>query len=193
MPTPLRLGGKPALSRNQAHYIRAASHSARVDSVKDADGEVIREAPLAVWQRALDTTIKEINAKTDLNVAIESIERAAHRRANCVDFCHQSSNGIKRKACWLKPKPRWTVLLAVGVGHSRAVFPDPVEVQAAFSHRYWFLVGEILHSFCRMSSIMTTAAKNKVGRKSLRKQTVTLLSFGLELCVSPNSWRACSE
>jgi plasmid replication initiation protein len=61
-----------------------------LDSVKDADGEVIREAPLAVWanlrQRALDTTIKEINAKTDLNVAIESIERAAHRRVTALIF-----------------------------------------------------------------------------------------------------------
>jgi hypothetical protein len=43
-----------------------------LDSVKDAGGEVIKEAPLAVWanlrQRALDTAIKEINAKTDLTL-----------------------------------------------------------------------------------------------------------------------------
>jgi plasmid replication initiation protein len=45
---------------------------------------------LAVWanlrQRALDTAIKEINAKTDLYVAIESIERAAHRRVTALIF-----------------------------------------------------------------------------------------------------------
>jgi plasmid replication initiation protein len=61
-----------------------------LDSVKDADGEVIKEAPLAVWanlrQRALDTAIKEINAKTDLNIAIESIERAAYRRVTALAF-----------------------------------------------------------------------------------------------------------
>src|SRR5260370_2369589 len=41
-----------------------------LDSVKDADGNVIREAPLAPWanfrQRALNVAIAEINAKTDL-------------------------------------------------------------------------------------------------------------------------------
>jgi hypothetical protein len=47
------------------------------DSVKDADGNVIREAPLSVWvnlrQRALDVAVAEIKAKTDLNVALESL------------------------------------------------------------------------------------------------------------------------
>jgi len=50
-----------------------------LDSVTDAGGKVIRKAPLPVWanlrQRALDTAIKDINAKTDLNIAIESIEQ----------------------------------------------------------------------------------------------------------------------
>jgi hypothetical protein len=53
-----------------------------LDSVKDTDGNVIREARLAAWanfrQRALNVAIAQINAKTDLKIAIESIERAAH-------------------------------------------------------------------------------------------------------------------
>jgi Initiator Replication protein len=44
----------------------------------------IQEAPLPVWanfrQRALDVAIAEINKKTDLNIEIESLERAKHRR-----------------------------------------------------------------------------------------------------------------
>jgi hypothetical protein len=50
-----------------------------------------------------------------------------------------------------------------------------------------------LHSFCRMSPIMSTAGKNKIERKTRGKQTVTLLSFGLELCVPPKSWCTCNE
>ena len=55
-----------------------------LESVKDADGKSIREAPLSLWanfrQRALDLAIGEINKKTDLNIELESIERAKHRR-----------------------------------------------------------------------------------------------------------------
>jgi hypothetical protein len=40
---------------------------------------------------------------------------------------------------------------------------------------------------------MTTGGKNKVGRKSRGKQSVTLRSSGLELCVSLKSWCACNE
>jgi plasmid replication initiation protein len=61
-----------------------------LDSVKDANGKVVKKAPLPVWanlrQRALDTAIKEINAKTDLNIAIKSIERGAHRRVTALIF-----------------------------------------------------------------------------------------------------------
>jgi hypothetical protein len=49
-----------------------------LESVKDAEGKIIQEAPLADWgnlrQRALDTAIWEINKKTDLNIALESLE-----------------------------------------------------------------------------------------------------------------------
>jgi hypothetical protein len=45
-----------------------------LDSVKDADGSVIREAPLAAWANfrdpALYTAIREINEKTDLNISL---------------------------------------------------------------------------------------------------------------------------
>jgi hypothetical protein len=48
-----------------------------LDSVKDAEGNVIREGRLAAWanfrHRALNIAIAEINAKTDLNVALKSL------------------------------------------------------------------------------------------------------------------------
>src|SRR5208282_2710016 len=55
-----------------------------LESVRDAAGNIIQEAPLAVWanlrQRALDVAITEINKKTDLNIEIESLEQAKQRR-----------------------------------------------------------------------------------------------------------------
>ena len=61
-----------------------------LESVKDADGKLIREAPLSLWanfkQRALDLAIGEINKKTDLNIELESIERAKHRRVTGLVF-----------------------------------------------------------------------------------------------------------
>jgi hypothetical protein len=61
-----------------------------LESVKDADGNVIQEAPLPVWanfrQRALDTAIAEITKKTDLKITIESLERSKHRRVTSVTF-----------------------------------------------------------------------------------------------------------
>jgi len=70
------------------------------DSVKNVAGKVIRKAPLPVWanlrQRALDTAIKDINAKTDLNIAIESIERAAQRRVTALTFAIKAERYSKR-------------------------------------------------------------------------------------------------
>jgi Initiator Replication protein len=61
-----------------------------LESVQDADGKVIQEAPLPVWanfrQRALDTAIAEINKKTDLNIVLESLERSAHRQVTTLTF-----------------------------------------------------------------------------------------------------------
>jgi hypothetical protein len=61
-----------------------------LESVKDAVGNVIQEAPLPVWanfrQRAVDTAIAEINRKTDLNIELESLVRSKHRRVTSVTF-----------------------------------------------------------------------------------------------------------
>jgi len=61
-----------------------------LESVKDAAGNIIQEAPLPVWanlrQRALDTAIAEINKKTDISIQIESLERSKHRRVTSVTF-----------------------------------------------------------------------------------------------------------
>jgi plasmid replication initiation protein len=61
-----------------------------LESAKDADGNVIQEAPLPVWanlrQRAIDVALREINKKTDLRIKIAEIERAKHRRVLAVTF-----------------------------------------------------------------------------------------------------------
>jgi plasmid replication initiation protein len=61
-----------------------------LESVKDAEGNVIQEAPLSLWanfrQRALDIAILEINKKTDVKIEVGSIERAKHRRVASVTF-----------------------------------------------------------------------------------------------------------
>jgi plasmid replication initiation protein len=61
-----------------------------LESVRDTNGNIIQEAPLGNWanfrQRALDTAIAEINKKTDLNIALESLERSLHRRVTALTF-----------------------------------------------------------------------------------------------------------
>jgi plasmid replication initiation protein len=61
-----------------------------LESVKDAEGNVIQKAPLPIWsnfrQRALDVAILEINKKTDLKISIKSLERSKHRRVTSVTF-----------------------------------------------------------------------------------------------------------
>jgi Initiator Replication protein len=61
-----------------------------LQSVKDADGNVIHEAPKPVWanlrQRALEVAILKINAKTDLKIKLASIERSKHRRVVALNF-----------------------------------------------------------------------------------------------------------
>jgi plasmid replication initiation protein len=55
-----------------------------LESIKDAAGNIIKEAPLPIWanfqQRALDVAVKEISAKTDLKIKLASIERSKQRR-----------------------------------------------------------------------------------------------------------------
>jgi plasmid replication initiation protein len=61
-----------------------------LESIKDAEGNVIREAPLPVWanfqQRALDVAMLEVNRKTDLKIKLASIERSKHRRVVALNF-----------------------------------------------------------------------------------------------------------
>ena len=61
-----------------------------LESIKDPEGNVIKEAPLPVWanfqQRALDVAILEINTKTDLKIKLISIERSKHRRVVALNF-----------------------------------------------------------------------------------------------------------
>jgi plasmid replication initiation protein len=71
-----------------------------LDSLKDAEGNVIREARLTAWakfrQRALNVAIAEINAKTDLNIALKSLEQSLHGRVTTLSFAiktHAVPNG----------------------------------------------------------------------------------------------------
>jgi plasmid replication initiation protein len=61
-----------------------------LESVKDAEGNVIKEAPLPVWanfqQRALGVALAEVNAKTDLKIKLASTERSKHRRVVSLNF-----------------------------------------------------------------------------------------------------------
>jgi plasmid replication initiation protein len=59
-----------------------------LDSIKDTDGNVIREAPLAAWanfrNRALYMAIRQINKKTDLSIRLVSLEQAEHGRVTAL-------------------------------------------------------------------------------------------------------------
>jgi plasmid replication initiation protein len=61
-----------------------------LESIRDAEGNIIQEAPLPVWanlrQRALDTAIAEINKKTDLKISLEELGRSQHRRITTLTF-----------------------------------------------------------------------------------------------------------
>src|SRR5260370_15773521 len=61
-----------------------------LQSVRDADGNMIQEAPLPLWsnlrQRALDTAMTEINRKTDLKISLEELGRSRHRRITTLTF-----------------------------------------------------------------------------------------------------------
>jgi plasmid replication initiation protein len=61
-----------------------------LESIKDAEGNVIQEAPLPVWanfqQRALNVAIAQVNAKTDLKIKLASTERSKHRRVVALNF-----------------------------------------------------------------------------------------------------------
>jgi plasmid replication initiation protein len=61
-----------------------------LESIKDAEGNVIQEAPLPIWanfrQRALDVAILQVNKKTDLKIKLVAIERSKHRRVVALKF-----------------------------------------------------------------------------------------------------------
>ena len=61
-----------------------------LESIKDAQGNIIKEAPLPIWanfqQRALDVAIREVNAKTDLKIKLASIDRLKQRRVVALNF-----------------------------------------------------------------------------------------------------------
>ena len=72
-----------------------------LDPITDAGGNVIQEAPLASWanfrQRALNIAIAEIDAKTDLNVALKSLEKAEHSRVTALNFAIKARTVSKAK------------------------------------------------------------------------------------------------
>ena len=74
-----------------------------LESIKDAEGNVIQEPPLPIWanfrQRALHVAIEEINRKTDLHVELKSIARTKHRRVTGLNFAIKAQEAPKR---WLK-------------------------------------------------------------------------------------------
>jgi plasmid replication initiation protein len=61
-----------------------------LESDKDAEGNIIKEAPFPVWanfqQRALDVAMREVNTKTDLKIKLASLQRSKHRREVALDF-----------------------------------------------------------------------------------------------------------
>ena len=61
-----------------------------LESVKDTDGNVIKEPSLPIWanfrQRALVVTIQEINSKADLRIKLSSLGRSKHRRVVALTF-----------------------------------------------------------------------------------------------------------
>lgn len=76
-----------------------------LETIRDADGNMIQEAPLPVWanlrQRALDTAIAEINKKTDLKISLEQLGRSRHRRITTLTFeikVQQSHNGVNKES-----------------------------------------------------------------------------------------------
>jgi plasmid replication initiation protein len=73
-----------------------------LESVKDAEGNVIHEAPMPVWanfqQRALEVAIREVNTKTDLKIKLASTERSKHRRVVALNFLIKTQAVPKARA-----------------------------------------------------------------------------------------------
>jgi hypothetical protein len=73
-----------------------------LESITDAEGNVIKEAPLPIWanfqQRALGVAIREVNAKTDLKIKLASIDRLKKRRVVALNFTIKTQ-GIPKGTC----------------------------------------------------------------------------------------------
>ena len=71
-----------------------------LESVKDAEGNVIQKAPLPIWanfrQRALDVAILEITKKTDLKIEIQSLERCEASARYVGDFRDSGASGTQK-------------------------------------------------------------------------------------------------
>jgi plasmid replication initiation protein len=61
-----------------------------LDSMEDAEGKIIKEAPLQIWanlhRRALAPAIAQINKKMDLRITLESLKRSKHRWVGALVF-----------------------------------------------------------------------------------------------------------
>ena len=86
----LRLGEKVRAVGKKRISLEELRKVLGLASVRDTEGKILQEPPLPIWanfrQRALDPPILEINNKTDMNITVESIERAKHRRVAFVTF-----------------------------------------------------------------------------------------------------------
>jgi hypothetical protein len=98
------LGKEVRRGRSQNNFAGGAPAGVRprVDqSIKDAEENIIKEAPLPIWanfqQRALDVAVKEINAKTDLKIKLASIERSKQRRVVALGFAIKTQAIPKRR------------------------------------------------------------------------------------------------
>ena len=72
-----------------------------LESIKDAEGNVIKEAPLPManfQQRALGVAVREVNAKTDLKIKLASIDRLKKRRVVALNFTIKTQ-GIPKGTC----------------------------------------------------------------------------------------------
>jgi hypothetical protein len=83
------------MTERQQFHSRTSERVFGLESVKDAEGNVIKEAPLPILanfqQRALDVALSEANAKTDLKIKLAWTERSAHR-----SFHSTSRSRLKR-------------------------------------------------------------------------------------------------
>jgi len=98
--TLLRLAKKYVEARTKTISLEELRRVLGLETVKDAEGNVIHEAPMPVWanfrQRALDVAILEINTKTDLKIKLVSVERSKHRRVVALDFAIKTQAIPKR-------------------------------------------------------------------------------------------------